>query len=52
MLQTYVITVWIDLNGRTHTAPCTIQAGSLSEAKAKFKTLHSDCKTVTGAHKK
>ena len=52
MSDTYVITVWTDLNGRVHTAPSTIQAGSLSEAKAKFKATHRDCKTVNGAHKK
>lgn len=36
-MDTYVITVWIDTNGKTHTAASTIQAGSISEAKAKFK---------------
>ena len=51
-MDTYVIIVWTDLNGKMHTAPSTVQAGSLSEAKAKFKATHRDCKTVNGAHKK
>ena len=51
-MDTYVITVWIDVNGKTHTSPSTVQAGSVSEAKAKFKAVHRDCKTVTGVHKK
>ena len=29
-MDTYVITVWTDLNGKMHTAPSTVQAGSLS----------------------
>lgn len=47
-MDTYVITVWIDTNGKTHTAASTIQAGSISEAKAKNR----QCKSVTGIHKK
>ena len=52
MVTTYVITVWTDLNGKIHTSQSTVQAGSISEAKAKFKATHRDCKTVNGVHKK
>lgn len=52
MNDAYEITVWVDTNGRTHTAPQIVHAGNLAEAKAKFKALHRDCKSVTGAHKK
>lgn len=52
MVSTYIITVWTDLNGKIHTAQSTVQAGSISEAKAKFKAMHRDCKSVNGAHKK
>lgn len=51
-MDTYVITVWIDTNGKTHTAASTIQAGSISEAKAKFKAKNRQCKSVIGVHKK
>lgn len=52
MVCTYVITVWTDLKGRMHTTSSTVQAGSISEAKAKFKSLHPDCKVVNGVHKR
>lgn len=51
-MDTYEITVWTDKNGKVHTAPSRIQAGSASEAKAKFKATHNDCKSVQGVHKK
>lgn len=51
-MDTYVITVWIDNAERTHQSPSTVQAGSISEAKAKFKAKNPQCKSVTGVHKK
>ncbi|MDD7609731.1 MAG: hypothetical protein PUJ82_02255 [Spirochaetales bacterium] len=52
MLEVYVITVWEDKNGRSYTTSTPIYAHSISEAKAKFKASHSNCKRVTGAYKK
>ena len=51
-MDTYEITVWTDKNGHIHTAPSRVQAGSVAEAKAKFKATHADCKSVQSAHKK
>ena len=51
-MDTYEVTVWIDTNGKTHTAPSTIQASSISEAKAKFKAKNPQCKSVSCVHKK
>ncbi|MFC2471570.1 MAG: hypothetical protein ACFNVI_09245 [Lachnoanaerobaculum gingivalis] len=51
-MDTYEITVWVDKNGKTHTAPSRVQAGNISEAKAKFKANNPQCQSVTGVHKK
>lgn len=51
-MDAYVITVWEDTNGRSYTTSVIVYAYSISEAKAKFKASHHNCKRVTGAHKK
>ena len=51
-MDTYEITVWVDKNGKTHTAPSRVQASNISEAKAIFKAKNAQCQSVTGIHKK
>ena len=51
-METYEVTVWTDKKGKKHTSPQRVQAGNMSEAKAKFMATHPECKRVDGIHKK